>query len=63
MRKFIDWCINTDKELSQMTTEQKLKYREDVIAGIKDKAYWLGMFIVCGIIFASCIWLTGALGN
>jgi hypothetical protein len=63
MTAILDYIIHHNKSFAYKTDYEKWEYREDVIAGMKHKSYYVLMFIGCGIALASGIFLAGLLGN
>lgn len=63
MTAILDYIIHNNKSFARMTDYEKWEYREDVLAGMKEKVLLITEFIGLGIGFAGIIFMIGLLGN
>lgn len=57
MTKIIDWCINHSKSFKTWTHYEKWEYREEVIAGMKTRAYEFGGCALLAIVLVATLFI------
>lgn len=55
MTKILDYMINHNKAFSGWTHYEKWEYREEVLEGMKDKAIWLGAYVLLSAVFGAML--------
>lgn len=61
--KLLDYLIRNSEAFAYMTDYEKWEYRERVLAGIKEKATYVGLFIAGAIGIIAIVFLGAMLGN